>query len=907
MSVVGIDFGTQFSVVNLVHNGQFNVVLNESSKRKTPTIVGYDDLQRKIGEKGSESQKSNAKRTISEIKRLIGRQYSHPDVQNDLKLVHFETVPTADDHIRIVVRTNEGEFKLSPEQIAGAFLAHLRRLSELKVGAGRISDVVISCPPYFTQVERMALIDAAKVAGLSVLRLMNETTAVALKYAINLRTSKAPVYGKVLIVDVGHAATNVALVDFKDGELQVLATASERALGGRDYDMALTQHFAEEIRGKYKIDPLSKPKPFMRLRDALKKTKHVLSANKEASLSVECLMDDVDVSGHITRDEFNASTKHLTERVLVPVKKVLADTQTEPKDILALEIVGGGTRVPAVKDALSELINTDASRNKLSMTLNADEDVAWGCAYQCAMLSPSFRARSIQVKDVSPYAIEVCSGPVTDDYKSPACQFEDQLELFSRFNLIPSTKMIEYRKTEPFQLVLRYANPSDSSSSSGFIARYVITPPPVPADALSPPRFKVRLEMDINGVVGLKSVTLYEEKPPEPEPEPAAAPEAAAATEEAKKDAPAPMEDDGAAKAADAETPAAAPEKGEEAATVDTAKGDAMEDDTPAATPSADGDAMDTSKEEAEKDVKDKEEKPKKKKKKYKKTEFPWESQVSTIMTDDEFKGAFEQEVQMANQDRIVQETSECKNALETYVYETRSDLEMGLRDFVTEEVRKEFTSQLDEAENWLYTDEGEYAKKSVYVKRLTDLRKVGDPIFLRRWEDEHRQAGVDRLKSVVVQYQSFLMDVQEQEEKYSHITEEERTKLRDESTAVDLWLAESLQKQDKCAKHEDPAFKVADCEAKVNALNKVCYPIMTKVKPKPKEEPKPAPAADEAKPDAAAADEKPAASEKMSDDPPAAGAADGGEKDAAAPAADATAAQENGTTASSQEVPMQD
>lgn len=269
-----------------------------------------------------------------------------------------------------------------------------------------VTDCVITVPPYFSDVMRRSVLDAANIAGLNVLRLMNETTAVALQYGI-LRTlpEKDPI--RVMFLDVGHASLNVSLVSFIAGKLQVLGTASDRNLGGRNFDRALVEHMAAEILQKHNMDVTANPKAMLRLFVGAERCKRILSANSEAPWSVECIMNDLDVQGTIDRATFEEITSGLLDRVIAPVKQVLFSTKTDMANLTAIEVIGGSVRIPAIRQRISNFFGRPCST-----TCDGDESVARGAALQCAMLSPSFRVREFAVHDVTPFAVEVGYGNV---------------------------------------------------------------------------------------------------------------------------------------------------------------------------------------------------------------------------------------------------------------------------------------------------------------------------------------------------------------------------------------------------------------------------------------------------------------------------------------------------------------
>ena len=278
-------------------------------------------------------------------------------------------------------------------QILAMLLSHLKQISETSL-QGEVSDCVIGIPCYATEVKRRGYLDAAAIAGLKPLRLMHDVAATALGYGVyRMEPNFNGTVKFVVFVDIGHCDTQVAVVEFKKGEMRVVSHAWDCSLGGRDFDEVLFEYFGEKFKDEYGIDVGSILRAGIRLRAACEKLKKVLSANAEGQLNIECLMDEKDVKGFIKREEFERLSSELLERIAVPCEKVLIDSGLRLDDIYSVELVGSGSRIPAVARMLTGLFGREPSR-----TLNASECVAKGCALQCAMLSPTFRVRDYEVK-----------------------------------------------------------------------------------------------------------------------------------------------------------------------------------------------------------------------------------------------------------------------------------------------------------------------------------------------------------------------------------------------------------------------------------------------------------------------------------------------------------------------------
>lgn len=339
--------------------------------------------------------------------------------------------------------------RFSATQLAAMFLSKVKATAsaELKLP---VSDIVISCPAWFTDAQRRSVIDAAEIAGLKVLRIMNDTTATALGYGItklDLPTGEEKPR-RVAFIDVGNSNYTCSIVEFKKGELSVKSTACDRHFGGRDFDKAVVEHFAKEFKEKYRIDINENLKARTRVAAACEKLKKILSANASAPISIESLMNDIDVKGFMKREELEELMAPLLKRATEPLEQALAEAKLTVEDIDGVELVGGCTRVPALKNAIQNFFG-----KTLSFTLNQDEAIARGCAFSCAILSPVFRVRDFSIHDIVPYPIEF-----TWEKSSDIPDEETSLVVFNKGNVMPSTKILTFYRKQPFDLEAKYAN-----------------------------------------------------------------------------------------------------------------------------------------------------------------------------------------------------------------------------------------------------------------------------------------------------------------------------------------------------------------------------------------------------------------------------------------------------------------
>ncbi|KAI0762180.1 heat shock protein [Trametes elegans] len=745
MSVVGIDFGTLNSKIGVARHRGIDIIMNEVSSRATPSLVSFGPKQRSIGESAKTLETSNFRNTVGSLKRLLGRTISDPEIQ-DVE-AKFTNVKLVDANGTVGAQVNYlGEQKVfSATQIVAMYLGKLRdtAAAELKNG---VSDVVITVPGWYTDIQRRALLDAAQIAGLNCLRLINDTTAVALGYGITKSDLPEPENPRhVVFVDVGHSSASVSVVAFSKGQLTVKATTYDRHVGGRDIDHALVNHFANEFKEKYKIDVLGNPKAVFRLTAGCDKVKKVLSANAEAPLNVESIMNDIDASSRLTREEFEELIAPVLDRLEAPLKQALAESGLTLEQIDAVELVGGCTRIPAVRKKIEAVFQGKA----LSTTLNQDEAAARGATFACAMISPVFRVRDFSIHDITPYPVKVTWERQPEDE-------DTELVVFPRGNNIPSTKILTFYRKQAFDIEARYAEPELLPGGiNPWIARFTakqVEPAPNGDYAV----VKVKTRLNAHGVVSFEG----------------------AYTEEIEEREEQPMQ-------------------------VDGAEGEAAQ------------------------------QQPKKKKiVKKKEVPFVWGSTSLDPAVVERYK---ELEAQMHASDKLVRDTEERKNALEEFVYDTRSRLDERYAPYVQAQEKEKIKAALQEAEDWLYSEEGEDATKSVYVQRIEALHALADPVINRFKEAEQRSRVVSELRETINHY---LAQATSGEERFAHIEDKDKQAIVEKCATVQKWLDDQVARQSERPKNVDPAFTAAEVLKRKDEIIYFATPILTRPKPKPKAEP---------------------------------------------------------------------
>lgn len=434
MSVVGLDVGSQSCYIAVARAGGIETIANEFSDRRTPSVISFGSKNRTIGVAAKNQQIIHPNNTVSNFKRFHGRAFSDPFIQKEKENLSYDLVPMKNGGVGIKVMYMDEEHLFSVEQITAMLLTKLKETAENNLKKP-VTDCVISVPSFFTDAERRSVLDAAQIVGLNCLRLMNDMTAVALNYGIYKQDlpSLDEKPRIVVFVDMGHSAFQVSACAFNKGKLKVLGTAFDPFLGGKNFDEKLVEHFCAEFKAKYKLDAKSKIRALLRLYQECEKLKKLMSSNStDLPLNIECFMYDTDVSGKMNRSQFEELCADLLQKIEAPLYSLLEQTQLKREDVSAVEIVGGTTRIPAVKEKIAKFFGKD-----ISTTLNADEAVARGCALQCAILSPAFKVREFSVTDAVPFPISLVWNHDSEDT-------EGVHEVFSKNHAAPFSKVLTF-------------------------------------------------------------------------------------------------------------------------------------------------------------------------------------------------------------------------------------------------------------------------------------------------------------------------------------------------------------------------------------------------------------------------------------------------------------------------------
>eukprot|EP00960_Hanusia_phi_P074997 768356-Hanusia_phi.AAC.5 len=482
-AVLGIDFGTDNCVVAIARRKGVDIVSNEASQRCTPSVVSFGSSERFIGERGYSQRMMNLKNTVSEPKRLLGRLLHQGEGLQDF------TVKLEEDHEEVVTRVSlcGEERTFTPTQLVSMILGNLKKISQADHGS-EVVDCAIGVPVYFTEKQRVALREAASIAGLKSLRLINDNTATALAYGITKTDMPEDNPRHVVFLDLGHESVQVSVVAYKKGQLKVLAHSYNKEIGGRHIDKLLFEHFADVFNQKYGVDARTNSRASLRLRTQCEKLKKTLSANPkdlETPIHVECMMEDKDVSGMFTRQQLEEllESQGLLAKIQETIVSAMERSGIKMDQVDSVEMVGGTSRIPRIRELVSEFFGKESRT-----TINAAESVARGASLACAMLSPAFRVREFRVSDC-------CLFPVEVQYYSEDGSCKGKLE-FERGSEIPGQKSLKLKTSSPVHFEWMHSQGTDlPKDASVVLAKHKVNVDPKKGECL----LKVDLGLGLDG------------------------------------------------------------------------------------------------------------------------------------------------------------------------------------------------------------------------------------------------------------------------------------------------------------------------------------------------------------------------------------------------------------------------
>jgi len=849
-AILGVDLGSIYMKVALVQRGApLEIVTNMHSKRKTEQIVLFDQGTRLYGSDANSLLARKPTKTPIGMSVMLGRDEDHPAVKV-LSERHYPLTPQYNETRNGLYLSIDGGKQIhTPEELTAMVLHYAEGFThqygkEKGHTYGDITDCVLTVPSFATQSERQALLDAADLGGFKVLGLIDENTASALNFGMDKTFEEPKIY---LFYNLGGSSLQVSIIKFhhyevpeskyskkmkKVGSIEVLGKGWDTTLGGLAYDNRLVDYMADHFNREWRHarghekDIRDVPRAMTKIRIQANKVKHVLSANQEIPVHMDSLYDDMTLSMHISRSQFEELCEDLTKRATDPIITALASANVTLDEVDVIEMIGGGMRVPKVRSSLTSVLGD----KELGMHINSDESMALGAAFYGANISSAFRVRQVGLVDINPFPIGISLDSLeTGEEEGKSDEGEEawgkKATIFKANSKVGVKKTIAFTHDQDVHCSLDYANPDTlPSGSKKELQRYKISgvaafAKEMEEKGLGKPKVSLQFELSSSGTTSLvKAEAVVEEK----------------YTVEVEVE----IEDDEASETSSKEKNAPDDEIDSGKTTLEGESNDTTTDNE------SQENAESQNETSTDESSTDKKEEPKKKKtklvekekKRTHKKSLMVESynvgKVQPLSKDliDEYKSNI---VALAELDKQRVLLEEAKNKLESYFYNVKNKLlddEENISKISTVEHREELMKLSRDAEDWLF-DEGDTADLETIQAEYDELAVPAEKVWFRLKEMTSRPAAVKALNEKLVEI----------EEKFSkwvtnltHITEEEKDDVHSKIEDARKWLSDKVYAQAEKDGHEDPVFTSDEVPLQAKPIHKLIAKLAKKPKPKP-------------------------------------------------------------------------